>query len=154
MTREKPETWDAVLATHSPAVQASAQAILGVVLEEIPEAVVRFDRGNGLLAVGTGSGMRDLLFALIPHAGWVNLQLADGADLANAGGLIEGTGKRIRHVKVRSAEAALSPEVRSIVRDQVRLRREGSSRRTDGQRGVESSDPMASGASPRSSEGG
>ena len=50
--------------------------------------------------------MRDLLFALIPHAGWVNLQLADGALLPNPDGLIEGTGKRIRHVKVRSMSAA------------------------------------------------
>ena len=40
--------------------------------------------------------MRDLLFAIIPHAGWVNLQLADGALLPNPDGRIEGTGKRIR----------------------------------------------------------
>jgi len=63
--------------------------------------------------------MRDLLFALIPHAGWVNLQLADGALLPNAHGLIEGTGKRIRHVKVRSAAAAADPKLRSIVRAQI-----------------------------------
>ena len=118
----KPETWDEVLARHTPEIQAAAHAMLGVVLEELPDAVVRFDRGNGLLAVGTGSGMRDLLFALIPHAGWLNLQLADGADLPNADGLIEGTGKRIRHVKIRSAEAAASPAVRSAVMAQVAAR--------------------------------
>ena len=67
--------------------------------------------------------MRDLLFALIPHASWVNLQLADGALLPNADGLIEGTGKRIRHVKVRSAEVAGSARLRDIVRDQIEGRR-------------------------------
>jgi hypothetical protein len=118
----KPETWDEVLARHTPEIQAAAHAMLGVVLEELPDAVVRFDRGNGLLAVGTGSGMSDLLFALIPHAAWLNLQLADGADLPNPDGLIEGTGKRIRHVKIRSAEAAVSAPVRSVVQAEVAAR--------------------------------
>ena len=84
----KPETWDEVLERHKPEIQAAAHAMLGVLLEELPDAVVRFDRGNGLLAVGTGSGMRELLFALIPHAGWLNLQLADGAELPNPEGFI------------------------------------------------------------------
>jgi hypothetical protein len=118
----KPETWDEVLAHHTPEIQAAAHAMLGVLLEELPDAVVRFDRGNGLLAIGTGSGMRDLLFALIPHAGWLNLQLADGALLADPDGLIEGTGKRIRHVKIRSAEFAGSAAVRSVVRAEVAAR--------------------------------
>ena len=64
--------------------------------------------------------MRDLLFALIPHAGWVNLQLADGALLPNPDGLIEGTGKKIRHIKVRSAAAAATPPVRAAIRAQLR----------------------------------
>ena len=50
--------------------------------------------------------MRDFLFAIIPHTAHVNLQLADGADLPNPDGRIEGTGKRVRHVKVRSVEDA------------------------------------------------
>ena len=118
----KPETWDEVLAKHTPEIQAAAHAMLGVLLEELPDGVVRFDRGNGLLAVGTGSGMRDLLFALIPHAGWLNLQLAVGADLPNPDGLIEGTGKRIRHIKIRSADAAVSPAIRNAVKAEVAAR--------------------------------
>jgi len=80
------------------------------------------DPGYGLLAFGRSMKMSDLLFALIPHAGWVNLQLADGALLPNPDGLIEGTGKRIRHIKVRSAEAASSPRVRASVRDELAAR--------------------------------
>ena len=121
----KPETWDEVLERHSPEVQSAAHAMLGVLLEEFPGAVVRFDRGDGLLAIGTGSGMRDLLFALIPHAGWLNLQLADGAVLPNPHGLIEGTGKRIRHIKIRSVEAATSPAVRAAVQAEIAERPAG-----------------------------
>ena len=122
MTREKPESWDEVLASHRPEVVAAARAVQTVIVEELPGVVVHFDRGDGLLALGTSSGMRDLLFALIPHAGWLNLQLADGVDLPDPEGIVEGTGKRFRHVKLRSAEAAGAPAVRALVRAQVRLR--------------------------------
>jgi hypothetical protein len=122
VNHEKPESWDEVLASHRPEVVAAARAVQTVILEELPGVVVHFDRGDGLLALGTSSGMRDLLFALIPHGGWLNLQLADGAVLPDPDGLIEGTGKRIRHVKLRSAEAAGEPAVRALVRAQVRLR--------------------------------
>jgi hypothetical protein len=116
---ERAATWDELLARHTPEVQAAARALEAIIRESLPEVVVQFDPGNGLQAFGRSMRMRDLLFALIPHAGWVNLQLADGALLPNADGLIEGTGKRIRHVKVRSAERARDPRFRQVVRDQI-----------------------------------
>jgi hypothetical protein len=119
----KAETWDALLERHTPDVQRAAHAIAGVVMTELPGAVVRFDPGNALLAFGTSGGMRDLVFALIPHARWVNLQLADGAILPDPDGLIEGTGRRIRHVKIHSADEADSDAVREIVRAEVATRR-------------------------------
>ena len=112
-------TWDENLASHAPAVQAAVRAVEAVIREALPDVVVRYDAGNGLLAFGRSMGMRDLLFALIPHAGWVNLQLADGALLPNPDGLIEGTGKRIRHIKVRSQEQATSTPVRAAIRAQI-----------------------------------
>jgi hypothetical protein len=122
VTAVKPQTWDAVLAEHDPAVADAARAVERLVVDALPGAVVQFDPGNGLLAIGTSLKMRDLLFAIIPHRAHVNLQLADGVDLPDPAGLIEGTGKRIRHVKIRSAEAAATPEIRDIVRAQVERR--------------------------------
>jgi len=120
-TAARPASWEALLEAQSTQVSAAARALEGLISEELPGVVVDFDPGNRLLAFGRSMNMRDLLFALIPHAGWVNLQLADGAVLPDQGGLIEGTGKRIRHVKVRSAAAAADPKVRSIVRTQIAL---------------------------------
>ena len=116
---EKFATWDQNLASHTPAVQGAARALEVLIRAELPDVVVDYDPGNGLLAFGRSMKMRDLLFALIPHAGWVNLQLASGALLPNSDGLIEGTGKRIRHIKVRSAEAATSAGVVAAVRAQL-----------------------------------
>lgn len=116
---QKFATWDENLASHTPEVQAAARALDAIIREELPDVVVQYDPGNGLLAFGRSMKMRDLLFALIPHAGWVNLQLADGALLPNLDGRIEGTGKKIRHIKVRTGEAAASGAVRGAIRAQL-----------------------------------
>jgi hypothetical protein len=112
-------TWDENLASHTPAVQAAARALEALIRAELPTVVVDYDPGNGLLAFGTSMKMRDLLFALIPHSGWVNLQLAHGALLPNPHGLIEGTGKKIRHVKIRSAELAQDSRIAAIIRSEI-----------------------------------
>ncbi len=112
-------TWDENLASHTPDLQAAAGALEATIREELPEVVEQYDPGNGLLAFGRSMQMRDLLFALIPHGRWVNLQLADGALLPNPDGLIEGTGKKIRHIKVRTAEAARDPRVLAAIRAQL-----------------------------------
>jgi hypothetical protein len=122
MAAQKPASWEAVLASQRPEVAGAGRAIEGLIREALPGVVVRFDPGDGLLALGTSASMRDLLFALIPHAGWLNLQLADGAVLHDPDGIVEGTGKRIRHVKLRSPEGATTPAVRAIVAAQVAFR--------------------------------
>jgi hypothetical protein len=97
------------------------------VLEALPGAIEWFDPGNGLLAIGTRRSMRDLLFAIIPHTAHVNLQLADGVDLPNPDGRIEGTGKRVRHVKVRSVDDARAAWLQTAIVAQVVHRRAGGS---------------------------
>jgi hypothetical protein len=94
------------------------------VLESFPAAIEWFDPGNGLLALGSRRSMKDLWFAIIPHRAWVNLQLADGADLPNPDGRIEGTGKRIRHVKVRTVVDATAPWVLAVIAAQIAVRSE------------------------------
>jgi hypothetical protein len=99
-----------------------ARALRETVLGADPGAIEWFDPGNGLLAIGSERRMKALQFAIIPHRTWVNLQLADGAELNDPDGRIEGTGKRIRHVKVRSVEDARSPWLRAVVAAQIAWR--------------------------------
>ena len=115
-------TWDENLASHTPEVQAAARA-LEAIIREMPgrrRPVRPRQRAAGLRPVDRRCVT--CCFALIPHAGWVNLQLADGALLPNPDDLIEGTGKKIRHIKVRSSDAAKSDRVREVVRAQLSQR--------------------------------
>ena len=113
---ESPDTlaFDRYLAEKRPGVADVARALRATVLADFPGAVETFDPADGLLAIGLGRSMRDFRFAIIPHASHVNLQLADGADLPNPDGRIEGTGRRIRHVKVRSVGDAAAPWLRTV----------------------------------------
>jgi hypothetical protein len=113
---------DRLLGEHPPELQAIERALRATIRTAFPEAIEQVDFANKLIAFGRSMKIRGLLFAIIAHKAHVNLQLADGALLPDPAGLIEGTGKRIRHVKIRSVEAAASPEVRAIIAAQLAAR--------------------------------
>ena len=113
---------DRLLGEHPPELQAIERALRATIRTAFPEAIEQVDFANKLIAFGRSMKIRGLLFAIIAHKAHVNLQLADGALLPDPAGLVEGTGKRIRHVKIRSVEAAASPEVRAIIAAQLAAR--------------------------------
>lgn len=113
---------DRLLGEHPPELQAIERALRTTIRSAFPEAIEQVDFANKLIAFGRSMKIRGLLFAIIAHKAHVNLQLADGALLRDPAGLIEGTGKRIRHVKIRSVEAAATPEVRAIIAAQLAAR--------------------------------
>ncbi len=116
---------DRLLGEHAPEIQAIERALRATIHAEFPEAIEQVDFGNKLIAFGRSMKIRGLLFAIIAHKEHVNLQLADGADLPDPAGIIEGTGKRIRHVKIRSVEMASAAPVVAVIRAELAARPEG-----------------------------
>jgi hypothetical protein len=113
---------DHLVADQTPPIRAVHQRLHALLHELMPGAVETVDLPDRVLAFGRTDRMRDLLFALIAHKAHVNVQLADGVDLVDPDGLVEGTGKRIRHVKVCSVEDAERPALRALIEQQLRLR--------------------------------
>jgi hypothetical protein len=111
-----------LVADHPPELRAIEDALRREIRAAAPTIVERIDFGNRLIAFGWSMAMRDLLFAIICHRDWVNVQFADGADLPDPDGLVEGTGKRIRHVKVRTIADVARPALRRLVRAQIERR--------------------------------
>jgi hypothetical protein len=78
-----------------------------LVLETLPNVTHSVDSKDGV----TGYGARQYgsdgwgLAALAAHSKWVSLMFMRGADLADPEGLLEGSGKKMRHVKLRSPQA-------------------------------------------------
>jgi len=59
---------------------------------------------------------------IMPAADHVNLGFYDGVELDDPKKLLEGTGKRLRHVKVRTLPEAKSPALLALLEEAVRVR--------------------------------
>lgn len=114
-----------LLAGHTPEVRVTFHHLRQLVRQMAPEATERLDMPDRLLAYSAGPRMADLLFAIVPHRAHVNLQFADGAALPDPAGIMEGTGKRIRHVKNRSAADVERAALRDLIEAQLELRSSG-----------------------------
>ena len=122
---------DADLATllepHTPTVRDVFGALRALARDVMPDAQEQVDLPDRVLAFGFGPPggvrMRGLAVGLIPHTAHVNVQLADGALLDDPSGIVEGTGKRIRHVKCRSLDDVARPALRALLEEQAALRR-------------------------------
>ena len=118
---------NALLEQHNPAVREVFLALRALVGDVMPDASEQLDLPDHLLAFGFGppggTRLRDLAVALIPHGAHVNVQLADGALLDDPSGIVEGTGKRIRHVKSRSLDDVSRPALRVLLQEQAARRR-------------------------------
>lgn len=67
--------------------------------------------------------MSEAAVYVMPMADRVNFGFYHGAALEDPAGLLEGTGKRLRHMKVRSLAEADDPALRTLVRRAVAERR-------------------------------
>lgn len=119
-----PDEVDQFLGDRDPELAAIARAARRLVLDVLPDARETLDLANQLAGYATGPRpMKDLWAGVAPHSKHVNLQLANGAMLDDPAGLVEGTGQRIRHVKLRSVADVDRPEVRRLLEASLALHR-------------------------------
>lgn len=91
----------------APEVEPIARRLRDVILDGFPEAVEVVRLGDGAASYGIGPRkMSESHVYVMPQAVHVNLGFWHGVGLPDPEGLLEGTGARMRHVKVRSKEDA------------------------------------------------
>ena len=110
-----------------------AEESLRPVVTALREVIFEVDRDTcevvrlGDRAATYGVGPRKMLDGyayILPHKRWVNLGFYQGVDLADPEGLLEGTGAKMRHVKIRSMDEANRSAVRALVEGALERRRE------------------------------
>ena len=80
----------------------------------------------GEKAASYGCGPRKMIEGyayIMPFRSWVNLGFFRGISLADPQGLLEGTGAKLRHVKIRSLYDAEQPGVRELIEEAYAERR-------------------------------
>ena len=118
--------WESVLTASSPEVRDLAIGAQALIAETVPDAQTEVDSGSRLLGFTYRPGTYKGLFAGVAvHAKHVNIMLSRGAELADGAGgeLLDGTGKRARHIKVTSADQLGDPRVAELVTSAAALTR-------------------------------
>lgn len=116
---------DTFLKGYSPQVREIAVRARETILSVLPDATEKVFPGWRVIQYGAGAGTKDVFAVISPQRERVNLGLANGADLPDPDGLLEGSGSGIRHVKLTTPEAATAPAVRELVRGALQALRNG-----------------------------
>jgi hypothetical protein len=116
LSKEKFGTFDDLVTRVDPKIEQIARRLRTLILSVDPDAVEVVRLGDNAASFGLGPKKMSEAYAYImPKATYVNLGFYNGAALADPAGLIEGTGKRLRHVKVYSIEDTDQPELRRLI---------------------------------------
>ncbi len=118
-------TFEELIAGASAEVQDICHVLRQVVKQVHPEAVEVVRLGDKAASYGVGpKKMSEAHTYIMPLKDRVNFGFYYGALLPDEAGLLEGTGKKLRHVKVRSIEAAESEALKSLIKVALAERRE------------------------------
>jgi hypothetical protein len=99
-------------------------ALRALIAELHPNATEVPRKGERTLAYGFGQKKMSEAYAYImPQKSYVNLGFFHGASLVLLHPELEGTGAKLRHIKVRTLEAATSPRIRQLLLDAMAERR-------------------------------
>lgn len=109
------EAIEAFFSGYSANVQAISRALRAMVLRAMPGVREVLVARQNHIGYGVSDSMGDRICYLCPMKDYVRLGFMFGGTLPDPEHLLEGEGKRLRHVKVRSAEAAQDPAVERLV---------------------------------------
>ena len=108
---------DSFIDKYTPEVAADARQALAFMRARLPTATrMVYDNYNALV-VGFGAGPRvgDIIFSIALYPRYVTLFFARGVELADPHGLLEGSGKGVRHVKLRPVSRLKAAEVGALM---------------------------------------
>jgi len=106
---------EAFLAGYSPEVRSLALQARTLVLGVMPDAVEQVDVPGKLLGYGRAATYAGTVCVIMPLKAGVNLGFARGAELPDPEGLLTGTGKRARHVRLSTAADVKRPALRALL---------------------------------------
>lgn len=117
-------TFDELMEQAEPALRPIAIRLREVVLTVHPQAVEVVRLGDRAATYGLGPRkMSEGYCYVLPQTRWVNLGFYKGAGLPDPAGLLEGTGAQLRHVKVRTPDAAEDQALGDLLRAALSERR-------------------------------
>ena len=113
------DDFEKLLVTNQPEAQELARELRTLLHKLVPKAQEKIYFGWGVADFGFGGSGRGFM-TIGPQKKYVNLYFMDGVELPDPGGLLEGAGKRLRHVKIRKPEDLKNRSLHALIREAAR----------------------------------
>jgi hypothetical protein len=113
---------DTILEKLNPEVRVLVQELRALIKEVMPRSTEKAHLGWNAWHYRAGATVKDIVVAISPQRAYAKLEFGDGVDLPDPQHRLEGTGKRLRHVKIRRAEDVADPDVRNLLETAGRRR--------------------------------
>jgi hypothetical protein len=118
------DTFDDLLSITPEAFKDMVHALKALISSIDPSTVEVVRMGDRAATYGVGpKKMKEGYVYIMPQKQWVNLGFYQGAELKDPSGLLEGTGKSLRHVKVKDRKSVEAPELANLIREAIALRK-------------------------------
>jgi Domain of unknown function (DU1801) len=118
MARTPPKELIRFLKPYDRDIRQLALAVRALVLEEMAPCCENIYDAYSAVAIGYGwtERLKDGICHVAVYSGHVNLGFNFGAALPDPDGILEGSGKQIRHIAIRTRADLARPEIRAYVR--------------------------------------
>ena len=105
-----------LLARYSPETQKLALSTRSLVLKLVPNTMELVDARAKVVGYGYGTKYADMICAIMPTKAGVTLGIARATELPDPEGLLQGTGKVHRHVKIKTEADLKSAALTSLLK--------------------------------------
>src|SRR5436305_14191330 len=118
MTHPAPAALIKFLRPYDRQVQELALKLRALVLEEMAPCYENIYDAYSAVAIGYGTSdrLRDGIFHIAVYSKHVNLGFNEGATLDDPKRILQGNGRQIRHITIKSAADIKRPELRAYIR--------------------------------------
>ena len=108
--------FEAFIKAYPEPVQLMAAQLREVILSELPDTMEMVDAPSRIIAYGASAKYADLVCAIAPYPKYVNLMFSCGASMPDPDGILKGTGKKARHIRVEEMTDAMGKRIQKYLR--------------------------------------
>jgi hypothetical protein len=124
-THESKADFDKLVSKSTPQIRALAKKTRALVLNIFPDANEKTYFGWGNTWYGRSEKTGDAIFSISPLNAYVSLFFLRGTELSDPDDLLEGTGKKLRHVNLHDAAGLKRPALLRLMKRAVAHAKEG-----------------------------
>jgi hypothetical protein len=110
------DEFDLFIKSYPEPVHLIAKQLREIILSELTATREMVDMPSKIIAYGASAKYADLICAIAPYPKYVNLMFSRGASMPDPDGILKGTGKKARHIRVEEMTNEMGERIRKYLR--------------------------------------